>query len=87
MKWLAVVAVLVATLAPSAAAEQQQEQRPWLWQCAQIGRLDAQWTCYVRMLLADLLLHVGGQLLDLPRDLLCEVHFRSPFNITHSTRR
>jgi hypothetical protein len=53
MKWLAVAAVLLATLAPSAAAKQQ-EQRPWLWQCAQIGRLDAQWTCYVRMLLADI---------------------------------
>src|SRR3954451_19314946 len=54
MKWLAAAAILLATLAPSAAAKQQQEQRPWLWQCAQIGRLDAQWTCYVRMLLADI---------------------------------
>jgi hypothetical protein len=51
MKWLAVAAVLLATLAPSAAAKR--EQRPWLWQCEQIGNLEVQWRCYVRMLLAD----------------------------------
>jgi len=28
--------------------------RPWLWQCEQIGRADAQWTCYVRLLLQDI---------------------------------
>ena len=66
MKWLAVAAVLLATLAPSAAAKQQQEQRPWLWQCAGIGRLDAQWTCYVRMLLADID-HSGNPAAELPR--------------------
>jgi hypothetical protein len=66
MKWLAVVAVVLATLAPSAAANQQQEQRPWLWQCAQIGRVDAQWTCYVRMLLADID-HAGNPAAELPK--------------------
>jgi hypothetical protein len=66
MKWLAVAAVVLAALAPSAAAKQQQEQRPWLWQCAQIGRLDAQWTCYVRMLLADID-HAGNPAAELPR--------------------
>jgi len=54
MKWLAVAAVVLATLAPSAAAAQKQEERPWLWQCSQIGNLDVQWRCYVRMLLADI---------------------------------
>src|SRR5436190_8642473 len=29
------------------------QSRPWLWQCEQIGRADAQWTCYVRLLLED----------------------------------
>jgi hypothetical protein len=28
--------------------------RPWLWQCAQIHLAEAQWRCYVRLLLADL---------------------------------
>jgi len=54
MKWLAVAAVVLATLAPSAAAAQKQEERPWLWQCSQIVNLDPQWRCYVRMLLADI---------------------------------
>ena len=64
MKWLAVAAIVLATLAPSAAAKQQ--QRPWLWQCAQIGRLDAQWTCYVRLLLADID-RAGNPAAELPR--------------------
>jgi len=29
-------------------------RRPWLWQCEQIGRADAQWRCYVRLLLQDI---------------------------------
>jgi hypothetical protein len=66
MKWLALAVVLLATLAPAAAAKNQQEQRPWLWQCTQIGRLDAQWTCYVRMLLADID-HAGDPAAELPR--------------------
>ena len=28
------------------------QPRPWLWQCDQIGNLDVQWRCYVRLLLA-----------------------------------
>jgi hypothetical protein len=51
VKRLIVVAILLAAFAPSAAAQQR---RPWLWQCDQIGRLDAQWQCYVRMLLQDI---------------------------------
>ena len=51
MKWLAVAAVVLATLAPSAAAKQQQ-QRPWLWQCSGISNLEVQWNCYVGRLLA-----------------------------------
>ena len=55
MKWLAVAAVLLATLVPPATASQpHQQQRPWMWQCAQIGNLDVQWRCYVRLLLADI---------------------------------
>jgi hypothetical protein len=45
----AVLAFLAVSASPSAA-----EQRPWLWQCDQIGHLDAQWRCYVRLLLEDI---------------------------------
>src|SRR5919197_1406701 len=54
VKRFVLVALVLAALAPAAAAKQQQEQRPWLWQCDRIGRLDAQWQCYVRMLLQDI---------------------------------
>jgi hypothetical protein len=63
VKRLLLVAVLLAILAPSAAAN---EPRPWLWQCEQIGRLDAQWTCYVRMLLQDID-KSGNPAAELPR--------------------
>ncbi len=63
MKRLLIVAVLLAAVAPSAAAQQQ---RPWLWQCEQIGRLDAQWRCYVRLLLEDID-QAGTPAKELPR--------------------
>ena len=63
MKRLVVVLALLAALAPSAAA---QEKRPWLWQCEQIGRLDAQWNCYVRVLLEDID-RSGNPARELPR--------------------
>ena len=63
MKRLVVVLALLAAFAPSAAA---QEKRPWLWQCEQIGRLDAQWNCYVRVLLEDID-RSGNPARELPR--------------------
>src|SRR4051794_12794414 len=63
VKRLVLVLALLAALAPSAAA---QEKRPWLWQCEQIGRLDAQWNCYVRVLLEDID-RSGNPARELPR--------------------
>jgi hypothetical protein len=63
VKRLLIVAALLAVMAPSAAAQQS---RPWLWQCEQIGRLDAQWTCYVRVLLEDID-RSGNPATELPR--------------------
>ena len=63
MKRLLIVAALLAVIAPSASAEQS---RPWLWQCEQIGRLDAQWRCYVRLLLQDID-ESGNPASELPR--------------------
>ena len=51
MKPLLIFAALLAIAVPAASAN---ESRPWLWQCDQIGRLDAQWRCYVRLLLQDI---------------------------------
>jgi hypothetical protein len=60
---LIVAALLVVIAAPAATAKQS---RPWLWQCEQIGRLDAQWTCYVRVLLDDID-RSGDPATELPR--------------------
>ena len=65
MTRLALAACLLVLLAPSAAARAQ-EQRPWLWQCEQIVRLDAQWNCYVRVLLQDVD-RSGDPAAELPR--------------------
>jgi len=46
----AAVALAVVLPAPAAGSA---SPRPWLWQCAQIHLADAQWRCYVRLLLAD----------------------------------
>jgi len=54
--------VAFALLAGSAHAQ----TRPWLWQCEQIGRADAQWTCYVRLLIQDID-HSGDPATELPR--------------------
>jgi len=50
---IGVVAAIVVLLAVTSGTGRA-EPRPWLWQCEQIGRLDAQWTCYVRLLLEDI---------------------------------
>ena len=50
---IGVVAAVVVLLAVTSGTGRA-EPRPWLWQCEQIGRLDAQWTCYVRLLLEDI---------------------------------
>jgi hypothetical protein len=63
VKRLLIVAALLAVMAPAASANQS---RPWLWQCEQIGRLDAQWTCYVRLLLQDID-KSGNPAAELPR--------------------
>lgn len=47
------LASLVGLLVLLGASVGSAQQRPWLWQCEQIGRADAQWNCYVRLLLQD----------------------------------
>jgi hypothetical protein len=61
---LIVVAVLAAVA--SSASPLRAQPRPWLWQCEQIGRLDAQWRCYIRLLLEDID-HSGNPAAELPR--------------------
>src|SRR3954470_21632829 len=56
---LAVLAVAAGMAAPPAAAPARapatmQPQRPWLWQCEQIGLGQAKDACYERMLLLDI---------------------------------
>jgi len=63
VKRLLIVAALLAVIAPAASAEQP---RPWLWQCDQIGNLDVQWRCYVRLLLEDID-KSGNPAAELPR--------------------
>jgi hypothetical protein len=50
MRWSTAIGV-IAVAAVTAASSGRAEARPWLWQCEQIGRAEAQWTCYVRVLL------------------------------------
>ena len=50
----AIGAVAVAAVVIVFAGTARAEPRPWLWQCEQIGRADAQWTCYVRVLLQNI---------------------------------
>src|ERR1051326_4695483 len=69
MRWgtaLGVLAVAAAVVAGAGTARAQSQARPWLWQCDQIGRLDAQWTCYVRLLLQDID-RSGNPAAELPR--------------------
>jgi hypothetical protein len=55
MRWSTAIGVLaVAAAVVAGAGTARAQPRPWLWQCDQIERLDAQWTCYVRMLLQDI---------------------------------
>jgi hypothetical protein len=63
VKPLLIFAALLAIAVPAASAN---ESRPWLWQCDQIGRLDAQWRCYVRLLLQDID-ESGNPAAELPR--------------------
>jgi hypothetical protein len=50
----ALLFALLALFALNAGGARANTPRPWLWQCEQIGRADAQWTCYVRLLLQDI---------------------------------
>jgi len=63
--WTAIGVVVVAVVVMAAGTARAQP-RPWLWQCEQIGRLDAQWRCYVRLLLADID-RSGDPATELPR--------------------
>src|SRR5215217_3473391 len=54
MRWGTAIGVLAVAVVILTAGTARAESRPWLWQCEQIGRLDAQWRCYVRLLLADI---------------------------------
>ncbi len=54
MRWSTAIGVLAVAAVVAVAGTAQAQARPWLWQCEQIGRLDAQWTCYVRLLLQDI---------------------------------
>jgi hypothetical protein len=49
-----VLVVLAATAALAAVPAGAQPQRPWLWQCEQIGLSQAKDACYERMLLQDI---------------------------------
>ena len=53
MRWSTAIGLLAVAVVV-VAADARAESRPWLWQCEQIGRLDAQWRCYVRLLLEDI---------------------------------
>jgi len=66
MRWSTAIGVLALAAAVLAAGTARAEARPWLWQCEQIGRLDAQWTCYVRLLLQDVD-RSGNPAAELPR--------------------
>jgi hypothetical protein len=50
---LIAAAVATAVVLFRAPAPGNASSRPWLWQCAQIHLAEAQWRCYVRLLLAD----------------------------------
>jgi hypothetical protein len=54
MRWSTAIGLLAVAAAVAIAGTARAEARPWLWQCEQIGRLDAQWACYVRLLLQDI---------------------------------
>src|SRR6266511_1139533 len=54
MRWCTAIGLLAVAVVVIAAGTARAESRPWLWQCEQIGRLDAQWRCYVRLLLEDI---------------------------------
>ena len=55
MRWGTAIGLLVvAAVAVVGGSAHAAEKRPWLWQCEQIGRAEAQWSCYVRELLEDI---------------------------------
>jgi hypothetical protein len=54
MRWGTAIGLLAVAVVVVAVGTARAESRPWLWQCEQIGRLDAQWRCYVRLLLEDI---------------------------------
>jgi hypothetical protein len=54
MRWGTAIGVLAVAVVIVTTGTARADSRPWLWQCEQIGRLDAQWRCYVRLLLADI---------------------------------
>ena len=65
MRWavaLAAAAALLLAVADTSGAR----QRTWLWQCAQIHNAEAQYRCYVRLLLADIEAS-GNPARELPR--------------------
>ena len=66
MRWSAAIGVLAVAAVVAVSGTARAQARPWLWQCEQIGRLDAQWTCYVRLLLQDID-RSGNPALELPR--------------------
>ena len=65
MKRALVLVVVLAVLAPSSAGATA-PKRPWLWQCTQIHLAEAQYRCYVRLLLADVNAS-GNPARELPR--------------------
>jgi hypothetical protein len=66
MRWSTAIGVLAVAAVVCVAGTARAESRPWLWQCEQIGRLDAQWRCYVRLLLQDID-RSGNPAAELPR--------------------
>jgi len=64
VKLALVLAALLAALA--LAADAGAARKPWLWQCTQIHNAEAQYHCYVRLLLQDVLAS-RDPALELPR--------------------
>jgi hypothetical protein len=63
---LVVLAVLLAAATPGFSGGTASSSKPWLWQCAQIHLAEAQFRCYVRLLLADIEAS-GNPARELPR--------------------